>query len=278
MKRILYDDVTEERVIFFIEQWMNVAAHMARYSETNRLVAQNAQLLHGMLADVAGSRSEITIVELHNILLFGGAALSNYATNLPAVGAFVFLMLKHNIRSFRIKSDVDLEDFMSLLSMLAAPNARGGPDYHRTTHVTFGDRIVVELQTSIDERDGSRAAGEVSYTPGQPPIPPISGGPAHTATYSISPRLTAEQGEQSLELEVKILVRVGEVPLAGAHVIHCGGTQEVQTGAGATGAMLYLPRGRHEVEVHIDEYRVRREINVEDEPQYVEIDLQQIFD
>lgn len=263
--RRLYGEVTEGRIVEFIEQWMNSLAHLARYSETNRVVAQNTGRLHQMIPEVTDERGRLTIAELHHSLLVCGRPLSNVAMNHPAVAAFSFLLLKHNIRTVSLGKDVSLTDFVNLLTRLAHAQPPGRHESYTSTHVAFGDEIIVELQTPLGEPESVAASGDLSATGTFAP------GPLGLAADAADVR-------QAPGVQVRFVVRVGGVPLSGATVCQCGGSQRGTTGEGDQGAILALPPGEHEVEVHIDEYRVRRPIVVNDHDHTIEIDLQKIFD
>ena len=274
----LYDEVSEAKVVEFIEQWMKVLAHISRYSQSNRAVAQNTRLLHHMLPEVAGRRPEVVFSELHNYLLVGDVPLSPQTHDLPHIGAFCFMMLKHNIRTMRIKHDVDFDDFIDLLSRLVVTKSSSQNRFYTNTHLTFGNGIAIELQTAMEDLNKDNEASAATFTPEQTPGRPLSEGPASSDRIPISPRLTAEQVGPAHGIEIKFFVHVGDVPLPGATVSEGEGSQQAVTGEGESGATLYLPLGKHEIEIHFDRYHVYRTVVVDDELQRVEIDLQRVFD
>jgi hypothetical protein len=273
----LYDAVTEEQVVAFLELWMDVVANMARYSTNNRIVAQNLRRLHAVLQEVGGTRRELEVSELHSTVLVGGRPLSTRAHNTVAVGAFGFMMLKHNIRGLRIRARVPLDEFSTLMERLA--QARPLPDNfpRNVTHLVFGNDITIELQAVMPgDEEGDGLSDE--FSPLLSRRTSLGGSPPTAVRSAISPRLAAERNAAVAGVPIKFLIRVGGVPLEGAEVTHCGGSEHGVTGPADQGVTLHLPEGEHEVEISFDPYRVRRPVIVDENDQLIEVDLQQIFD
>jgi hypothetical protein len=125
LEKRLYGSVTEPQLVQFIEQWMNVLSHLARFTRANRLVAKNVQALFEELPAVMDDEGKLEFTELHNSLLVNGAALSLAAQDSEPVAAFLFVMLKHNLRRLRLERGVSEERFFDLLDHLAQPVEHG---------------------------------------------------------------------------------------------------------------------------------------------------------
>lgn len=268
---LFYDEVSENQVVQFIEQGVGVLAHLTRYTPDNRLVAKSTRLLYDLLPTVMDRRGVFELAELHGMLLVNGKPLSPAGQNVVAVGVFLFILLKHNVRVLRLEQGLEQADFEQLLGRLAktAPLFEGETPGAR--HIAIGRSIRLELQTPVGESVEPRAKIERAPTP-------FHGGPASDPAISLSPRLASRERNLLDESPVRVIVRVGAVALAGAEVFPVDSPEQNVMTSGDEGATLYLARGEHELTVRYGEYEVRHAILIARKEQVFEIDLQAVFD
>jgi hypothetical protein len=270
--RHLYGQVTEDKVLHFIELWMTVLAHMARYSKTNRLVAKNLRLLHDSLPELIAEPDALEFREFQNMLFVNGAPLNVAATKAPAVSAFVFLLLRHDMRVIRLRRGVTLDEFGNLLECLSRTPTEDELAGCAADPASFGPHIEVEQHV---------APGAAPPAKPREPIPGAFMRP--TSPLSELPsRITAHSGRPepaSAEMvAVRVVVRVGQQALYGAEVHWAGQPESAMLTDGENGAVLEAPAGAHEMLIRYDEYQMRRLVEVKEPNQIVEIDLQQVFE
>lgn len=281
MKDKLYDDVTEDGIVKFLEQWMSVLGHLVRYPATNRAVVQGVIRLYEMLPLVLGERDQVEFAELHDMILVNGKPLSLAAQEKENVGAFVFVLLKNNVRAITINRRVSAEEFQVLLEIF-----HGSPEDQivdvvnkmreaRVRNITVEQHVKLETPslaggqvTKADEeqaRSADEQAGEVEET-----------------TETESRRVVASQHART-EIRpaganrIHFTIHVGGMVLAGAEV-SCEVPLKQQKTTNEEGkATLFLPLGENEVIIRYEQHRLPYALEAEEEDQLFEIDLQQAF-
>lgn len=271
------EPVPENRIVHFIEQWVGVLAHLARYSRSNRLVAKNTRLLYDLLPEMFGDRGALEFAELHGILLANGRPLTPANQDQLAVGAFLFILLNHNLRSLRLARGVSEAEFESLLDDLAAPFKVFSEDGETSRQVQIGRFIRLELQVASGETGVPRDAPDLIPAP-RPTAASFYTGPSTDTAIEISPRLASRERQLLEESQVHVIVRVGPIALAGAEVSPVDFPDQSVMTSGDEGATLFLSLGEHELLVRYGEYQIRHTIVVEENQQVFEIDLQTVFE
>ncbi|NLH47963.1 MAG: hypothetical protein GX444_05085 [Myxococcales bacterium] len=271
------EPVSENRIVQFIEQWVGVLAHLARYSRSNRLVAKNTRLLYDLLPEMFGARGTLEFAELHGILMANGRPLTPANQDQLAVGAFLFILLNHNLRSLRLARGVTEAEFESLLDDLAAPFKAFSEDGEASRQVHIGRFIRLELQVASSETGLPREAPESVPAPRQTAAP-FYVGPITESAIEISRRLASRERQSLDESQVRVIVRVGPVALAGAEVSPVDFPDQSVMTSGDEGATLFLSPGEHELVVRYGEYQIRHTVVVEEHQQVFEIDLQTVFE
>ncbi len=278
----LYDNVTETEVVKFIEQWMTVLGHLARYPTTNRAVAQGVHKLFMLLPGILGRQSALELSELHHLLLINGRPLSMEAQNKEAVGAFMFIMLEHNLRTVTIHHEVGEEEFLALLEMLAASSderfvniaqmlsKRNVINVQVEQHVPPSaavvvaeitpthDTVVIEADAVIEDWD------EASSTA--------------IRRMQVNPRHARTEVRGKGMRRVTLFLHVAQLPLGGAEISADKPTPQSKKTESDGKAMLFLPAGENKIVIVYESYTIERVIEVADEDQAFDIDLQKIFE
>jgi hypothetical protein len=194
------------------------------------------------------------------------------------VAAFLFLMLRHNLRSLRLRGTIKLGDFSDLLERLARPPEAEQSRFFTTTHLTFGPDVAAELYTSLTEPERPPLEEEKlpPFTASRPLPPPES--LRNTPPAAESARPPAPKPRPPEEMTLHVVVRVGSLALYGAEIAWATTPDAPALTQGEKGATLVAPVGEHELLVRYDEYQVRRNVVVWEQNQAIEIDLQKMFE
>ena len=269
----LYDKVTEDEVVRFIEQWMTVLGLLARYSSANTAVLQGTERLYQLLPELTGSGESLEFAELHNVLQVNNALLSVEAQQRDTIGAFLFLLMQHNIRRLSIAKGVSAVEFQVLMEYLRqSPEEMRAPlaavlRQENVSHIVIEQ--YVNLEPAAASADDFSPPTSVAEAP-KKPEPPI-------ASPKPDPRHVREEVRPPETLRVTIVVRVGTLTLDKAEVSCAEPVAQTKLVKGEAGATLFLPAGENEIVVKYESYQIRHKVEITKEGQIVEIDLQKIF-
>lgn len=280
--KCLYDNVTEVEIVKFIEQWMTTLGHLARYPITNRAVVKGVHRLYMLLPAILGRQETLEFSELHQLLLINGRPVSMEAQNKEAVGAFIFILLEHNLRTVTIQKDVGEEEFLALLEMLAASsderfvNIAQMLSRRDVVHVQVEQHIPptasVETEEEVSDRDTTQTETEAAIDDWEEASPTairrMQVDPLHART---------EVRDQGMH-RVTFTLHVAQLPLAGAEISVAKPTPQVKKTEDDGTALLYLPSGNNKVTILYESYSIDRVVEVGDEDQEIDIDLQKIFE
>ena len=119
----------EKNVIEFVEVFIFAIGSFQRHPKDRNLKFENVDKLHALYSDIVRKSEKLILSEFHNHLMFNDSALPVDTQQKPAIGAFIFLMLEYNIRSFSFNQRCSKDEFGDLLSVLALPSEdfRGNP-------------------------------------------------------------------------------------------------------------------------------------------------------
>lgn len=109
----------ESKVAAFLEKFIASLGVCQRYPPGSQLVKDNLSNLYAQMSELLHDMNGLDFSEFHNHLLLNESALSVPFQRTPLIGAFVFLMLEHNLRSIvftRNCTQDDLEIFLNLLA------------------------------------------------------------------------------------------------------------------------------------------------------------------
>ncbi len=272
----LYDNVREEDVVRFIEQWMTVLGLLARYSTNNTGVAQGVDRLYRLLPTVTGRGGTVEFTELHNLLQVNGVPLSIEAQHRDVVAAFAFMLLQHNIRRLTLLPQLNAGEFQALLEYL-----RQTPEQMQTSIVAMlheANITGVTAEQYVEMSTGRKV--ERVVLPAAPASPPSKSGPATPKPQppKFDPRHAREDTRPPDTLRVMVVVKVGALVLDQAEVSCAEPVAQARPTKGEAGATLFLSAGENQITIHYQNYQITRRIQVQTEGQRVEVDLQSIFD
>jgi hypothetical protein len=274
-RKFLFDEVEEDAVVQFVEQWMNVLGLMARYSPSNTAVAQGMERLFQLLPEVMGRSDALEFSELHNVLQVNGAPLSVEAQERDAIGAFLFTLLHHNIRRCSLSRRITAAEFQVLAEyMQQAADKTSGPlaailQEQNVTGVTVEQFVEARIGAGAPSTAGPATT---AATGPRTPITPLPPPP------KLDPRHAREDVRPPDSLRVVIVVRVGPMALDKAEVACGEPAPQSRLTKGESGAVLFLPAGANKIAIHYEDYHIQHAVEIEQEGQVIEVDLQRIFD
>ena len=282
--RYLFDEVGEAQVVKFIEQWMFVLGHLARYPSANRIVAQSMRELYEMLPEIWGRRTELEFAELHNTLLINGAPLTLGTQNKDSVGAFLFIFLQHNLRSLTIRRQVELEEFQKLLQKLADPPGPHNVDMARLLQKDEVRHIEIEqhFHTGFDQSSGISSSVpkvEVGSASGKPMLAAdelVEPEPATTVPKRPDPRYARDEIRGPGKMRVQFIIRVGQLALQNVEIKIEDSVEPPKYTKGEGGAILFLPPGEVQLLLRYENFEIRQLVEIREENQVFDIDLQKI--
>ncbi len=119
----------ESKIAAFLEKFIATLGVCQRYPPGSQLVKDNLSNLYAQMSELFRETGNLNFSEFHNHLMLNEAALSVPFQRTPLIGAFVFFMLEHNLRTIDFRSNCTQDDLESFLTVLAQDpeRLRGDP-------------------------------------------------------------------------------------------------------------------------------------------------------
>jgi hypothetical protein len=236
-------------------------------------VVQGTERLYQLLPEVMGSGESLEFAELHNVLQVNGALLSVAAQQRDTIGAFLFLLMQHNVRRLSVAKQITATEFQVLMEYLRQSSEEMRAPLAAVLRQENITNIVVEQYVNLEP--AAALDGEISpptsvaEAPKKPEQPISSPKP--------DPRHVREEVRPPETLRVTVVVRVGTLTLDKVEVSCAGPVAQTKQTRGEAGATFFLSSGENEIAIKYESYQIRHKVEVTDEGQIVEIDLQKIF-
>ncbi len=114
----------EKLILEFAESLLHAIGACQDSFEKTETPSADVERLHSLFVEIIDQNKNLVFSEFHNHLLVNDNALTVNAQQVPTVGAFLFFMLKFNIRSITITNLCSLGEFDDLVRIFSIPPPR----------------------------------------------------------------------------------------------------------------------------------------------------------
>lgn len=113
------EELSEEKIASFLQKFIATVGIRQRYAGSSQLYNDNLNSLFSLTAEILEQFGDFTFSEFHNHLMYNNSPLSVSFQQQSLVGAYVYFMLEHNMKSVTFHQGCEKKDLNGLFNAIA---------------------------------------------------------------------------------------------------------------------------------------------------------------